>query len=282
MLFSKIAILGPGLLGGSIALALRRKCPDVQIALWARREAAIAEISSAKIADTASTDLPTIVQGADLVVFCVPIGAMPALAAKTAPLLAANTLVTDVGSVKAPVVDALAPLFHRFVGSHPMAGSEQTGLAAARANLFEHSVCMVTPDSTSNPAAVEAVEKFWTLLGCRVSQVSPLEHDEITALVSHLPHLMAATIVNLVCSLHPNSLNFCGNGFRDTTRVASGSAEMWSEILQSNRASLKKSVEAMIEKLQEVVHLLDSNDATRMTHFLNKAKIERDRLKGRK
>ena len=282
MFFSKITILGPGLLGGSIALALRRKCPDVQIALWARREAAVNEILSAKIADTASTELSTIVQGADLVIFCVPIGAMPTIGGQIAPYLGANTLVTDVGSVKASVVEMLSPLFKRFVGSHPMAGSEQTGLAAARANLFEHSVCMVTPEATSDPTAVEAIGKFWTLLGCRVSHVSPVEHDEITALVSHLPHLMAATLVNLVCSVHPNSLNFCGNGFRDTTRVASGSAEMWSEILQSNRASLKKSMEAMIEKLQEVVHLLDSNDTTRMTHFLNIAKNERDRLKGRK
>ncbi|MEI8340458.1 MAG: prephenate dehydrogenase/arogenate dehydrogenase family protein [Verrucomicrobiota bacterium] len=285
MIFSKIAILGPGLLGGSIALALRRKCPDARIAVWARREEAVEEVRAAGIADLASTDLASVVKDAGLVIFCVPIGAMTSLAEKIAPLLAPGTLLTDVGSVKVPVVESLAPLFKQqthFVGSHPMAGSEQTGLAAASAGLFDDAVCIITPDAASDAKAVEAIGQFWTLLGCRISSLSPAAHDEVIALVSHLPHLIAATIVNLVCSQNPNSLNFCGNGFRDTTRVASGSAEMWSEILQSNRESLKKSVEAMIEKLREVLELLDSGDETRMRQFLTEAKTERDRLKARK
>jgi prephenate dehydrogenase len=282
MLFSKTAIIGPGLLGGSIALALRRKCPDARIAVWARREGAVEEVRAAGMADLVSTDLTEVVSDAGLVIFCVPIGAMAPLAEKIAPLLAPDTLVTDVGSVKASVVESLAPIFKNrghFVGSHPMAGSEQTGLSAARAGLFDGAVCIVTPDASSNPAAVEAVGKFWELLGSRVSELSPVAHDEVIALVSHLPHLLAATIVNLVCSQNPNSLNFCGNGFRDTTRVASGSAEMWSEILQSNREPLKKSVVAMIGKLREVLELLDSGDETRMRQFLTEAKTERDRLK---
>ena len=285
MLFSKIAILGPGLLGGSIALALRKKCPGVQIAVWARRDEAVNEVRSAGIADIASSDLATVVHEAGLVVFCVPIGAMSPIAEKVAPLLSPNTLVTDVGSVKAPVVESLSHIFKNqalFIGSHPMAGSEKTGLSAASAQLFDHSVCMITPEADSNPEALKKIGEFWTLLGCRISEISPDEHDEITALISHLPHLLAATIVNLVCSQNPNSLNFCGNGFRDTTRVASGAAEMWSEILLSNRLSLKKSVMAMINKLQDIVQLIDSNDEIKMIHFLNTAKTERDRLKTRK
>ena len=210
---------------------------------------------------------------------------MRSIAEKIAPLLSPDTLITDVGSVKAPIVESLTPVFKKralFVGSHPMAGSEQTGLAAARADLFDHAVCMITHNADSDPVATRKIGEFWTLLGCRISVVSPTEHDEITALISHLPHLLAATIVNLVCSQNPNSLNFCGNGFRDTTRVASGSAEMWSEILLSNRLSLKKSLEAMIDKLQDIVHLIDSNDQHAMIHFLNNAKNERDCLTARK
>ena len=285
MHFSKIAIIGPGLLGGSIALALRRKCLDIQIAVWARREEAVDRVRAAGIADTASSDLATVVKDAGLVVFCVPIGVMPGLAEKIAPLLTPGTCVTDVGSVKAPVVETLAPIFKNrasFVGSHPMAGSEQTGLDAASAGLFDDAVCILTPDASSDLKAVEPIGEFWTLLGCRISTLSPVAHDEVIALVSHLPHLLAATIVNLVCSQNPNWLNFCGNGFRDTTRVASGSAEMWSEILQSNRQPLKKSIVAMIEKLREVLELLDSGNGARMNQFLTEAKTERDRMKARK
>ena len=285
MHFSKIAILGPGLLGGSIALALRRKSPGTRIAVWARREEALEGVRAAGIADFASTDPAAVVKEAGLVVFCVPIGVMTPLAEKIAPHLAQGTLVTDVGSVKGPVVASLAAIFEkraRFVGSHPMAGSEQTGLAAASAELFDEAVCIVTPDAASDPGAVEAVAGFWTLLGCRTSSLSPAEHDEVTALVSHLPHLLAAAIVNLVCSENPNSLNFCGNGFRDTTRVASGPAGMWSEILLNNRGPLKKSLAAMIEKLREVMEILDSGDDHRLGQFLTEAKTERDRLKARK
>jgi len=285
MTFSKIAILGPGLLGGSIALALRKKLPDVKIAVWARRQQAVDEVCAAAIADFASTNLEAVVQEAGLVVFCVPIGAMTCLAEKIAPFLSDSAIVTDVGSVKTPVVESLGPVFKnrtRFVGSHPMAGSEQTGLAAATATLFEDSICIITPDESTGSDTLAATGEFWKALGCKVAALSPAAHDEIIALVSHLPHLVAAAIVNLVCSQNPNWLNFCGNGFRDTTRVASGSAEMWSEILQTNRGSLKKSILAMIEKLREVVELLDSGDETRMRQFLTEAKTERDRLKARK
>ena len=134
MTLSKLAIIGPGLLGGSIALCLRKKNPRTQIAIWARSEEAIEKIRAAGIAEIASTDLKPVVEDANVIVLCVPVGAMTSLAEKIAPLISAPALVTDVGSVKAPVVEALGPLFQgrgKFVGSHPMAGSEQTGIEAA-------------------------------------------------------------------------------------------------------------------------------------------------------
>jgi prephenate dehydrogenase len=158
-----------------------------------------------------------------------------------------------------------------------MAGSEQTGIEAARADLFEGAVCIVTPEKTSSEQDVEMIRQFWAMLGGIPRTLSPGEHDEVVALVSHLPHLMAATLVNLVCAQNPNSFNFCGNGFRDTTRVASGSPGMWTEIFGGNREQLKKSVHAMIDKLQEIVRFID--DDTKMQEFLTGAKEQRDRLK---
>ncbi len=272
-----LAILGPGLLGGSIALAARR-AGGFRTALWARRSEAVAEIAALGIADAASTDLRTVVESADFVVLCTPIGVMPALAREIEGMIRPATVVTDVGSVKATVVAELgAILGGRFIGSHPMAGSEQTGIRAAREELFEGAACIVTPEASSDATALADVQAFWQTLGCRVLEVAPDEHDEIVALVSHLPHLLAATLVHTVLAENARAFDFSGPGFRDTTRVAAGPPAMWDEILRTNRHALRKSAEALIEKLRETLTLLD-RDAP-MTEFLTQAKAQRDRLR---
>ncbi|MDD5351013.1 MAG: prephenate dehydrogenase/arogenate dehydrogenase family protein [Chthoniobacteraceae bacterium] len=277
---NQLAILGPGLLGGSLALAVRARAPQCRIAVWARREAAVAE--ARRICDLASTDLADAVRGADVVVLCVPIGAMAELAERIAPLVEPGALVTDVGSVKAPVVEALAPLFERagrgrFVGSHPMAGSEQAGLSAAHADLFEGSVALLTPHPGADPAAVEAAAALWRLVGCKIHSLSPAEHDEAIGLVSHLPHLIAASLVNFVCAQDPRAADFCGNGLRDTTRIASGLPEMWTEILATNRAVLGGQLQAFIARLQEISRDLASGNDSLLKTFLTNAKVRRDR-----
>ena len=274
-----LAIVGPGLLGGSIALAARR-AGGFRTGLWARRAEAVAEIAALGIAESVSTDLRAIVAAADLVILCVPIGAMPALAREIAGLISPRTIVTDVGSVKAPVVAELGAIFRergRFVGSHPMAGSEQNGIRAARAELFEDAACILTPEPSSDTAAVAELRAFWQTLGCRVLEVSPAAHDEIVALVSHLPHLLAATLVHTVLAENPRAIEFSGPGFRDTTRVAAGPPAMWAEILRTNRDAVRKSAEAMIEKLRGILTLLDHDQP--MTEFLTQAKAQRDRLR---
>ena len=274
-----LAILGPGLLGGSLALAARR-LGGWRVALGARRAAAVAEIEAMGIADAVSTDLRGIVAGADMVILCVPVGAMPALAREIADAIAPRTLVTDVGSVKAAVVAELGEIFRgrgRFVGSHPMAGSEQSGLRGARAELFEDAACILTPDAASDPAAVAELRAFWQKLGCRVLAVAPAEHDEIVALVSHLPHLLAATLVNTVAAQNPGAFAFHGPGFFDTTRVAGGQPDLWAEILRTNCVAVRAGAEAMIEKLREITTLLDREEP--MKKFLNQAKTLRDALR---
>ncbi len=278
----KVAILGPGLLGGSIALALHAR-DGVSVAMWARRAEAAAEVVEKGVAEFASSDLAEVVRDADVVVFCTPVGAMPALARTIAPLIPPGALVTDVGSVKAAVAAELAPIFKgkaRFVGSHPMAGSEQAGLDAARAELFVGATCIVTPDADSQTKAVAEVCAFWEMLGCTVARLSPQAHDEAVALVSHFPHLLAASLVEMVAGENAAALALCGPGFRDTTRVASGPPAMWTEILQTNRAAVQKSAEAMIEKLREIITLLGPAAPKHAMHdFLTQAKNRRDSLR---
>jgi prephenate dehydrogenase len=282
MNISKLAIIGPGLLGGSVALAVRQRLPEAKIALWTRREEAIAPIQDRQLSDIVSTNLATVVEGAEFVVLCTPVGAMPELARRLKPLLQPSAIVTDVGSVKGPIVAELTKIFSglaRFIGSHPMAGSEQSGLKAARADLFQGAACIVTPDDASEPHAVETVTQFWSLLGCRVSKLSPAEHDAAVAFISHLPHLTAAALVNLVADQNPAAFELCGNGFRDSTRIAAGPAEMWTEIVRSNREPVREALDAMIEKLRELVTLLDANDPKEMTRFLSSAEQHRKSLR---
>ena len=234
------------------------------------------------MAHLASTDLAAVVDDADVIVFCVPIGAMPGLAEQIAPMIRPDALVTDVGSVKGPVVETLTPIFKqrgKYVGSHPMAGSEQSGLAAARANLFDGSICILTPQPGVCPETVEALGRFWRLVGCELRTLSPTEHDRIIGLVSHLPHLLAAALMDFVCAEDPNSVNFCGNGFRDTTRVASGPSNMWTEIFAFNRPALSGQLERLISHLVEVSrHLAQGNDS-KINQLLTHAKTERDHIK---
>lgn len=280
----KLAVIGPGLLGGSIALAWQQH-PGWRVALWARRPEAVRELQELQIAEECSTDLKAMATDADIIVLCVPIGAMPGLARELSSIIPAGCLVTDVGSVKGPVVAELAEIFRergRFVGSHPMAGSERTGIRAARADLFEGSVCMVTPTGGTLPSAAEDAAVFWSQLGCRVHEISPAAHDEAVALISHLPHAVAAALVNTVADRQPGAFAFIGPGFRDTSRVASGPPEMWAEIVQQNRVAVRQSVEAMIEKLRAFSTLLDRSEPgpdTEMKEFFTQAKVVRDQLR---
>ncbi len=283
MSLSSIAILSPGLLGGSLALAIRKRMKGTEIRVWARREESARKALDAGIADAASTDAASVAKGAKLIVFCMPIGAMAEVAGRIAGVVEPDALVTDVGSVKQPVAASLGKIFDgraHFVGSHPMAGSEQAGMDAARADLFEGAVTFVTPENEAKKEAAEKLASFWKMLGCRVVLTNPKAHDEAVALISHLPHLAAAALVQTALEENPASLEWRGNGFIDTTRVASGPPAMWAEILMENRGAVQKAIRAMVENLAGISKLLEGGHAGAIEEYLAEAKRTRDRLKG--
>lgn len=286
MHFHKVALIGVGLLGGSIGLALRqRRLADACFG-YVRREASVAECSQLGVVDRATTDLRVAVGEADLVILCTPIAQMRGLAEQCLPALKPGALVTDVGSVKGPVVAELEPLCSRagacFIGSHPMAGAEKTGPSAARANLFEGAVCVVTPSAKSPPSAVQRVEAFWTALGGRCLRLPPEQHDGLVARSSHLPHVVAAELANYVLSpAHPaEQPALCATGFRDTTRIASGSPEMWRDIALGNRKHLARALGVFIEDLREFQLALERGDAPAVDEFFETAKHRRDQWLG--
>lgn len=277
--FSNITILGGGLLGGSLAMKLAQNGHHVR--LWARREETVDAALESGI-QGATSDLAQAVRGTDLVVLAVPVGSMPALVSQAlAAGLPAACLVTDVGSVKRVPHDAIPPLLAGrgmdFIGSHPMAGSEQNGLAAASADLFENAACLLTNDEQVAAGRAAALERFWQGVGCRTTWMSAAAHDELVARISHLPHIVAASAAR-ICLKNPGDGRFGGGGLRDTTRVASGNAEMWAEILTENRQALLEPLRETIADLSEILAMLESGDQEQARQWLAAAKHQRDTL----
>ena len=283
MRFRKITIIGVGLLGGSIGLAVKRRKLAREVAGFVRRASTIRECKQFRAVDFATTELSVAVSNADLVILCTPLAQMRPLVEKMLPALKRGAIVTDVGSVKAGVVRELESLIQKsgayFVGGHPMAGAEKTGVATARANLFEDAVCVLTPTKKSNATAVRKLEQFWKSLGARVLKLDAAQHDLLVSRSSHLPHVVAATLANLV--LDPASPKqqaaLCANGFRDTTRIASGSPEMWRDIALANRKNLSHSLDAFIADLQKFQRTLKKSDAKAVAKFFATAKLRRDK-----
>ncbi|HEV8541924.1 MAG TPA: prephenate dehydrogenase/arogenate dehydrogenase family protein [Verrucomicrobiae bacterium] len=292
MLWRKVTLVGVGLLGGSLGLALKKRGLAALVEGYVRREATIQEALACGAVDHASTDLEKAVRGANLIVLCTPLAQMIPLAHRFASQVVPGVVVTDVGSVKAPLVAELEPLFskHRatFVGSHPMAGSAKMGVSAARADLFEGAACVVTPSRYADPNSDDAtpvilIESLWRGVGAFPMRLSPEQHDEVVARSSHLPHVLAAHLASYV--LDPKEpyqqARLCANGFRDSTRIASGSPEMWRDIVMMNRGAVSGALKEFSTYLREFEAVLERNSAAEIQEFFEKAKTLRDAWKAR-
>ncbi|MES2594307.1 MAG: prephenate dehydrogenase/arogenate dehydrogenase family protein [Verrucomicrobiota bacterium] len=273
-----LSIYGPGLLGGSLALAVQERMPEVKLRFWARRESAAAAIQARGIQADFFTDAAAAASGASLIILCTPVETMAGLAEKIVRAdLADDCLITDVGSVKGSVVRELEPILGaRFIGSHPMAGSEKTGVEAARANLFENAACLLTPSELTRPADLQRLRDFWIALGCRLLEFSADEHDHKVARISHLPHMMAAITTLAALRSDPSAVACVAGGFRDTTRVAGGDPGLWTGIAISNHAALIAQLREASTALGELMTILEGQDETALHQFLAEAKALRD------
>ena len=277
----RVAVLGSGLLGGSIALAVQSRLPAVSVALWGRREQGIVDAKDQGI-KVASVNLEEVVKGADIIVLASPVGAMlEILEACASSCSLEGVLVTDVGSVKMAPRDILGSLVSemgaKYIGSHPMAGSEQAGVCAANKDLFDGAACVITNDFDHSEEDVSAIRSMWESIGCQCYLTSSEEHDRVMARISHMPHMLAS-VGALVGLKDQDHGKFAGNGMRDTTRVAAGHPGMWAEIFMSNRDALREPVEEAITYLREMLALLDDSSEDALVDLLAKAKQLRDEL----
>jgi prephenate dehydrogenase len=280
--WQKITLAGVGLLGGSLGLALRNAQLAKRVVGFVRRQASVRECESLGAVDAATCDLRAAVQGSGLVVLCVPLAQMRPLVEQMLPVLEPGAVVTDVGSVKGPVVVELERLVAQagghFIGGHPMAGAEKSGVTAARADLFLGAVCVLTPTANSDPAALRQVRALWDALGANVLELTPQCHDELVSRSSHLPHVLAAQLAGMVLSpeLPSTQKALCATGFRDTTRIASGSPEMWRDIAMANRKNLSQALRTFILGLEDFDRALQAGDARAIAAFFSTAKQRRD------
>jgi prephenate dehydrogenase len=261
--FQKAAILGVGLLGASVALAMREKGICDKIAGYGRTEENLKRAKKAGIIDLYFMEPAAAVDGADLVVLCTPVGMFTEVAASLKPGLTKGSLVTDVGSVKGNLVselEALMPDKVHFIGSHPIAGGDKSGIDEARKDLFSGVRCVVTPTPKSDGDALKEICALWKSVGGRVEVMDPFLHDEILALVSHLPHLVAYALVNTVGSIDPERIDYSGGGFRDTTRIAMSSPELWRDISMFNRDNLLKVLGVFRDELGRIERCVKDND----------------------
>ena len=260
-----------------MGLAVKQRGVAGRVTGYVRRAESVEECLATGAVDEATQDLEAAVIGASLVILCTPVGDMAELAGQLKPHLSADTAITDVGSVKASVVRAVEGVLPRFVGSHPLCGSEKVGVVHAHGDLFEGAACAVTPTGQSDAAAVEMVSGFWTALGGTVVSLTAENHDAIVARTSHLPHVMASALVNAVLA-QPRSGEsmFLGTGFRDTTRLASGSPSMWRDIALTNAEAIARSIDELQAELEQLKTALVVKDAAALEKFFTEGKSGRD------
>lgn len=285
VVINKLVIIGVGLIGGSFALALRKAGLVGHIVGVGRSRENLQRACELGVIDEAASDLALALQGADLVLLAIPVGQTGKIMAQISPHLEVGTIVTDAGSTKQDVVAAarsfLAGHLKNFVPGHPIAGAELSGVAAASADLFRDKNLVLTPLDETSVEVVTRVTELWQGCGARVSQMRADRHDAILAAMSHLPHVLAFTLMNHVCTSAEDNpgdlLRFAGSGFRDFTRIAGSSPEMWRDICLANRESLLKQIDAYQNELTNLREMLAQGDGQALEKVFANAREARQR-----
>jgi len=282
VMIERLAIIGVGLIGGSLARALREAGAVKSVVGIGRSLPNLEDARSLGICDEITQDAVSGVRGADVVFVSVPVCAIPGVVAEIAPALAPGCIVTDGGSVKTAIVrecETLMPAGCHFVGGHPIAGTEHSGAAASFATLYRGKRCILTPTERTDSAALELVASFWRLTGAVVCSMEPGHHDRIFAEISHLPHAVAYALVHAVGTADvegENVLSYTAGGFRDFTRIASSDPAMWRDIALMNREPLLRSIDGFSASLAELRRRIAAGDGAGLSEFFTIAKQFRD------
>ncbi len=280
--FGRLVILGLGLIGGSLAKSLKQHHAVSEVVGWGHREASLKKGVELGVIDRYSLDIAEAVKGADIVVIATPTLIAETMIERLVPLVPASTIITDVASVKGNLLRAAQRAFTQepanLVLAHPIAGSEQSGVAAAKADLFVNHRVIVTPTQRTSIAALEKVEAMWRVTGALLSRLDVDVHDEILAATSHLPHIAAYALVDAFAG-DPGQreiFEYAAGGFRDFTRIASSDPTMWRDIALANSAALLKSIDLYADQLAQLREAIATGDSEKLFTTFTRAKDARD------
>lgn len=280
-MFNRITILGIGLLGASFALALKKNRLCSAITGYGRNRENLLEAKERNIIDSFETDPAAACREADLIMLSTPVGSFIELTKAISPALKKGAVLTDVGSVKGALareIEKIIPKDVHYIGGHPIAGSDRSGIASANPELFRDAKCIITPTENSDPAALKKIQDIWKALGSDVLTLSPEEHDRVYAAVSHLPHLIAYALVNTVADMDKSYLDFSGKGFMDATRIASSSEELWNDICLLNRDNLVEALAVFKKNLDMLDQYLKTGNSDLLKAEFRKARVLRENI----
>lgn len=280
-LFNRVTVLGVGLIGASLALAMKKTGLCGEIVGYGRNADNLKKAREMGIIDSFEREAGLSCKDSDLVVLSAPVGSFRELTVSSVPYLKKGAVVTDTGSVKGSLVHELEQLMPdgvNFIGAHPIAGSDRSGIMFSDAGLFNGAKCIITPTGQSDMAALSVVVRLWESVGCRVITMEPDRHDRIYASVSHFPHLIAYAMVNSVAETDPSYLDFSGQGFRDMTRIAASSHQLWRDICMMNSGNLIELISGFQDKLDTFKNYLAASDSRSLEMELKKAQELRESI----
>lgn len=277
-LFRRITIIGVGLIGGSLGLRVRQRKIADKIVGVVRRKTSLQKVLDSKAVDEVTCDLEEGIGRSEIVVIATPVGAIVEQVKSMVPLVKPGTVITDVGSAKAEMIGSVEKILPKgifFVGGHPLAGSEKTGVENARADLFDKTITILTTTPKTNPHSFRKIRDLWKGLGIEVRVLSPNDHDLILARTSHIPHLAA---FSLVASLQNGDESFVASGFRDATRIAVSDPVIWRDILMANKKAVIKALKGFNSALERLQILIEKGDEERLLQELEKLQTKREKL----
>ncbi len=279
-MMNKICIIGVGLIGGSFAAGLKKFKQVNQIIGFGRRASSLIKAQELGVIDEYSLEIAEALKGVDLVLLATPVNSVKAILELIKPHITERMIITDVGSTKVSVIEIAKQVFgqmpENFIPAHPIAGKEQSGVEAAQADLFNHKRLIMTPEKNANSRSIDAVRALWQGVGAKVEIMDADKHDDLLAMTSHLPHMLAFSLIDYLMSSNPDACRYAAGGFKDFSRIASSDAVMWRDICINNPEKIVKHIEGYQQSLSNLANLIKHNQPEALEKLFSDAKSARD------
>ena len=279
-MMKKVCIIGIGLIGGSLAKAINKTHQSEIVFGFGRDKSRLEKAQKSNVIDQYSTDMGEALDGANMVIIATPVGTYESILKLMKPFIVKDMIISDVGSTKVSVIEAVKEVFgnalDNFIPAHPIAGKEKIGFEVSDADLFVNRKVIITPQENNNPDSIKILAKLWEGVGAEVDFMTPKSHDDLLGMTSHLPHMLAFSLVNYLISKHPEASVYAAGGFKDFTRIASGDAIMWRDICLHNRDAIVEHIKGYQESLNILVEAIDSQNKEQLESLFREAKNTRD------